>query len=148
MFPWPSCHHDTHAPRPHARPRWPGAAGFGRPGGLPVVHWGGRKRQNATWKAWQKKKPLVLNVHLLCLRIVLQGMQFPGCGRSQGVKLASRGILTSPKSPRANPMFLPRAVAPTLHGRFLFGLAYSQGRFLNEKLLYSCTGGGSEIREY
>jgi len=28
-----------------------------------VVHWGGRKRQNATWKAWQKKKPLVLNVH-------------------------------------------------------------------------------------
>ena len=59
----PSCHHDTHAPRPHARPRWPGAAGFGRPGGLPVVHWGARKRQNTTWQAWQKKNPLVLNVH-------------------------------------------------------------------------------------
>ena len=28
-----------------------------------MVHWGGRKRQNATWKAWQKKNPLVLNVH-------------------------------------------------------------------------------------
>ena len=31
--------------------------------GLPVVHWGGRKRQNATWQALQKKNPLVLNVH-------------------------------------------------------------------------------------
>ena len=27
-----------------------------------MVHWGGRKRQNATWKALQKKNPLVLNV--------------------------------------------------------------------------------------
>ena len=51
-------------------------------------------------------------------------MPFPGCGRSQDVKLASRGILTSPKSPRANPMFPPRAVAPTLHGRFFSGRAY------------------------
>ena len=51
-------------------------------------------------------------------------MPFPGCGRSQDVKLTSRGILTSPKSPRANPMFLPRAVAPTLHGRFFSGPAY------------------------
>ena len=62
---------------------------------------------------------------LLCLRIVPQGMPFSGCGRSQDVKLASRGILTSLKSPRANPMFPPRAVAPTLHGRFFFGRAYS-----------------------
>ena len=28
-----------------------------------MVHWGGRKRQNATWHALAKKTPLVLNVH-------------------------------------------------------------------------------------
>ena len=28
-----------------------------------MVHWGGRKRQNATWHALEKKNPLVWNVH-------------------------------------------------------------------------------------
>ena len=69
--------HNTHAPRPHARPRWPGAAGFGRPGGLPVVHWGGRKRQNATWKASQKKKPLVLNVLFTLFQDIATGDAVP-----------------------------------------------------------------------
>ena len=66
----------------------------------------------------------MLNVHLLWLRMVPQGIQFPDCCRCQDVSLAIRCMLTSTKSPSANPMFLPRAVAPTLHGRFFFGPAY------------------------
>ena len=41
----------------------PAQRGWGGRGASSVVHWGARKRQNATWQAWQKKSPLVLNVH-------------------------------------------------------------------------------------
>ncbi len=85
-----------------------------------MVHWGGRKRQNATWQALEKKKPLVLNVHFALFEDSATGMLFPGCGRFQDVSLASRSTLTSPKSPCANPMFLPRTVVPTLHVRIFF----------------------------
>ena len=68
-------------------------------------------------------------------------MPFPGCGRSQDVKLASRGVLTSLQSPRANPMFPPRAVAPTLHGRFFSGPTST----LQKKKDFRGTGQGAII---
>ena len=41
-----------------------------------MFHWGGKKRQNDTWKASQEKKPLVLNMHFNLFEDSATG----GCG--------------------------------------------------------------------